>query len=41
MDTETSRLEIRLPRERRGELDAVARQIGLSSSTLVRWRLPD
>jgi hypothetical protein len=39
MEPDTSRLEIRLPRERRVELDAFARQWGLSSSALVKLAL--
>jgi antitoxin component of RelBE/YafQ-DinJ toxin-antitoxin module len=32
----TNRLEIRLPQERRAELDAIAQQMGLSVSALVK-----
>jgi predicted DNA-binding protein len=36
MSVNTNRLEIRLPQERRAELDALARQLGVPSSALVK-----
>jgi post-segregation antitoxin (ccd killing protein) len=36
MDTDTARLEIKLPRERLAELEAYARQAGLTVSAAAR-----
>jgi hypothetical protein len=36
VDTDTARLEIKLPRERLAELEAYARQAGLTTSAAAR-----